>query len=438
MVYGRENSYERSLVMDEEQKKEIAVFRFGIIADFVTGTQLDRGEKERLLADKCARRWTIPFSNRTSIGRSTIRDWIARYKKGGHRLEALYPQERADRGKSRSIDDETAANLTCVRNEKPGATVGALIAVMVKRQLICPGTRLNTTNVWRFLHQNGLMPELKPVDRRKYEAELPNDIWQSDVMHGPQVLVNDRRRKAYLIAFIDDHSRLIPYGAFYLSENLASFLDAFEKALGKRGLPRKLYVDNGSAFRSRQLEHVCASLAIALIHATAYQPQGKGKIERFFRSVRMQFLPSVETEISLADLNIAFQRWLDQYHQRRHSAIGQSPLQRYGANIQCLRAAPDDLKDHFRMVVRRTVAKDRSVTIDGRLFEAPVALIGKRIDLLFHKDKPLRVEARLAGKSYGMLQPVDLAVNCRVKRDKNRNTQLDIDNPNTPGGGKIW
>lgn len=424
--------------MDEEQKKQIAVFRFGVIADFVTGVRLHRGEKERLLADKCARKWAIPYSNRTSIGRSTIRDWIASYQNGGSRLEALYPRERTDRGKSRTIDDETAANLICVRDEMPKATVETLIMVMTQRRLINPGTRLNATNVWRFLHQHGLMPESPRVDRRKYEAELANDIWQSDVMHGPQVLVNERRRKAYLIAFIDDHSRLVPFGGFYLSENLAAFLDAFEKALLKRGLPRKLYVDNGSAFRSHQLEHVCASLGIALIHATAYQPQGKGKIERFFRTVRSQFLPTVKPQDSLCDLNIALQRWLEQYHQRRHSAIAQSPLNRYGANIQCLRAAPDDLKDHFRIVVRRTVAKDRSITLNGRLFEAPVALIAKRIDLLYHKDQPLRVEARLSGKSYGMLQPVDLAVNCRVRRDRNRNTQIDTDDSRPPKGGKVW
>jgi hypothetical protein len=100
--------------------------------------------------------------------------------------------------------------------------------------------------------------------------------------------------------------------------------------------------------------------------------------------------------------------------------------------------APEDLKDHFRIVVRRTVAKDRSVTINGRLFEAPVALIGKRIDLLYHKDQPTQVEARLAGESYGMLQPVDLAVNCRVRRDRNRNTQIDTDNTHPPSSGKIW
>ena len=426
--------------MDEEKKKQIAVFRFGVIADFVTGVKLHRGEKERLLADKCGRQWTIPYSNRTFIGRSTIRDWISNYRNGGGRLEALYPRDRCDKGKSRSIDDETATNLICLRNEMPKATVEVLIAVMTQRQLISPGTRLNPTNVWRFLHQHELMPQSESpgVDRRKYEAELPNDIWQSDVMHGPRVLVNDRRRKAYLIAFIDDHSRLVPFARFYLSENLASFLDAFEKALVKRGLPRKLYVDNGSAFRSRQLEHVCASLAIALIHSTAYQPQGRGKIERFFRTVRTQFLASLTEPSSLEDLNTALDLWLEQYHQRRHSAIAQSPLQRYGANIQCLRVAPDDLKDHFRIVVRRTVAKDRSVTINGRLFEAPVALIAKRIDLLYHKDQPMRVEARLSGQSYGMLQPVDLAVNCRVRRDKNSNTQIDADNSHPPSGGKIW
>ncbi len=426
--------------MDEEKKKQIAVFRFGVIADFVTGAKLHRGEKERLLADKCARQWTIPYSKRTFIGRSTIRNWISNYQNGGCRLEALYPRQRADKGKSRSIDNETATNLICLRNELPKATVETLITIMRQRQLISAGTRLNPTNVWRFLHQHGLMFESQEagVDRRKYEAELPNDIWQSDVMHGPQVLGNDRRRKAYLIAFIDDHSRLVPFAGFYLSENLACFLDAFEKALVKRGLPRKLYVDNGSAFRSRQLEHVCASLAIALIHSTAYQPQGRGKIERFFRTVRTQFLPTVASQITLAELNIAFDRWLDQYHQRRHSAIAQSPLQRYGANIQCLRMAPEDLKDHFRIVVRRTVAKDRSVTINGRLFEAPVTLIAKRIDLLYHKDQPMQVEARLSGKSYGMLQPVDLAVNCRVKRDKNSNTQIDVDHSPAPSSGKIW
>ena len=211
--------------MDEEQKKQIAVFRFGVIADFVTGARLARGDKRRLIRDKCARRWHIPFSDRTRIGATTIRDWIARYETAGRQLEALYPRDRSDNGRMRGIDDETAANLVCLRQEMPSATVAALIETMHRRLLVSAGTHLASTTVWRFLSRQGLMPSCTApaVDRRKFEAELPNDIWQSDVMHGPKVMIDGRRRKAYLIAFIDDHSRLILHAAFYLSENLATF-----------------------------------------------------------------------------------------------------------------------------------------------------------------------------------------------------------------------
>ena len=218
--------------------------------------------------------------------------------------------------------------------------------------MISAGTRLTPSTVYRFLHNHQLM-KVAPgcQDRRKFEAELPNDIWQSDVMHGPLVTAAPRQKKSYLIAFIDDHSRLVPYAQFYLSENLNAFLDAFEKALLKRGLPRKLYTDNGSAFRSKHLEHTTASLGIALVHARPYLPQGKGKIERFFRRVRQQFLPGVASPVSLDDLNQQFERWLrEDYHNKLHTAIGTTPAQRFTAKMECIRPAPDNLSDHFRCI----------------------------------------------------------------------------------------
>lgn len=102
------------------------------------------------------------------------------------------------------------------------------------------------------------------ADLRKLEAKYPNDLWQSDVMHGPRVDFDGKRKKTYLIAIIDDHSRLIPKDRFWFSEKLAFSLDTFEKALLRRGLPRKPYIDNGGAFRSRHLEYAAASLGIAL------------------------------------------------------------------------------------------------------------------------------------------------------------------------------
>jgi transposase InsO family protein len=425
--------------MTENEKQRVAIFRFSVIHDFVGGAALSRGEKRRLLKQKCTRKWDIPFSDRTRISRSAILRWIRIYKDSGERLESLYPKGRSDIGKSRAIDKETGLNLIHLRQEMPDATVPVLIRTMEKRSLLLPGKDLKPTTIYRFLHAQNLMksPDGRKQDRRKFEAELPNDIWQSDVMHGPMVRVGERQRKSYLIAFIDDHSRLIPYAQFYLSEKLTSFLDAFEKALLKRGLPRKLYVDNGAAYRSKHLEHITASLGIALIHAKPYKPEGKGKIERWFRTLRGQFLAEVG-QMSLDELNGAFELWIRElYHQRVHSGTGKKPLDRFTSRMECLRASPDDLKDHFRMIARRRVAKDRTLTLDGNLFEAPVQLIGQRVDLLYHKDSPKSVEVRWQQKSYGYLTPVDLKVNCKVKRDKNNQAQISSER-HKPSGGKVW
>jgi len=406
--------------MTDEQKKQVAIFRFGVISDFVSPTRLAWGERARLIKHKCERSWQIPFSQRTRLSPATIRSWIRAYEKSGQQLQSLYPHSRSDRGQARALDPETTLALIGLRKEMPLAPVHTLIRTARQRSVVDSEQYLAESTVWRLLKREGLMhpSEHPPIDRRRFEAQLPNDLWQSDVMHGPSVLLDGKNRKTYLIAFIDDMSRLICYAQFYRSENLNSYLDALRQALLTRGLPRKLYVDNGPAFRSFHLQQITASLGIALIHAKPYQPQGKGKIERFFRTVRSDFLPGVRAK-TLDDLNLAFDCWLrDLYHNREHRSTGQTPLRRYAAHCECVRAAPKDLADHFRQQARRRVAKDRTVAIAGRLFEAPIALIGKQITLFHHPHDPSRIEARFDGKSYGFLTAVDLNVNCRVKREK--------------------
>ena len=427
--------------MIEDEKMQVAVFRFAVISDFVTAAQMSRAEKRRLMRDKCARKWQIPFSEKTSLSIGTINRWCRLYKDSNGDLKSLQPKDRCDQGKSRAMDEDTCLSLIESKLETPALTVPQLIEQMNRQNRVSPGIVLNNSTVYRFLHQQNLaqLPIKKPVDRRKFEAELPNDLWQSDVMHGPKVDVNGKMRKSYLIAVIDDHSRLIAHGQFYLSEALNSYLEAFENALAKRGLPRKLYVDNGAAFRSRHLEYISASLAIALIHSKPYTPQGRGKIERFFRTVRGQFLTGFKGQ-TLKELNESFEHWLSNiYHQRKHSSTKQTPIERFAANLQCLRAAPDNLHDYFRIVARRKVNKDRSITLNGRLYEAPVALIGKRVELLYHESQPEQIEVQYQNKSFGMLVAVNLNVNCRIKRDKNNNPQIHSNTQlNEYGGGKLW
>ena len=423
--------------MMENKDEVIAIFRFGVIQEFVGGATLTKSEKRRLLTDKCARKWVIPYSSRTRISENTIYRWIRRYRDNRGHITSLYPRKRGDQGKPRKLDDETINIVLTTRRGQIDTPVPMLLEDL-KRQALVPATT-GLTTIYRLFHQHGLMDTSpKPEDRRKFEAELPNDIWQSDVMHGPKVMVNQKMRKTYLIAFIDDHSRLIVFAGFYLSENLACFMDAFEKALSKRGLPRKLYVDNGAAYRSHKLEFTCASLAIALIHARPYKPQGKGKIERFFKTTRSGFLPTADLA-SLERLNQSYANWLETiYHQRTHSATGMTPFYRFSQKLACIRKAPKNLKDHFRKAVYRSVAKDRTITLDGNLFEAPVALIGKRVLLLYHEREPKAVEVFFNQTSYGFLVPVDLHVNCRVKRDRNKNTQLEPDHKTDYQGGGLW
>ena len=423
--------------MTEDEKKQVAVFRHGVIFELASDVELDHGEQERLLKEKCGRKWKIPFSPRTRISRSTILDWVRRYKKGNKKLETLYPASRSDQGRSRSMDEDTCLGLVSLKKEMPGAVVPYLIKCMDDRGMVTPGITLNPSTVYRFLHSQGLMkPSVTQRDRRKFEAELPNDLWQSDVMHGPKVDVDGKQRKTFLTAIIDDHSRLIPHAEFYLSEKLTCYLDVLKQAFLKRGLPRKLYVDNGPAFKSHHLEYITASLNISLIHARPYMPQGKGKIERWFKTVRTSFLPGFKGH-TLDHLNETFDLWVnDVYHQKKHRSIGETPFKRFTSRMECIRPAPDNLKDHFRNVARRKVAKDRTITFKGCLYEAPVCLIGKQVEVLYHANELDNIEIRWENRSYGIIRPVDLHINCRVKRDENNMSDVIItgNNENYEGG----
>ena len=407
--------------MDEEGKRRIAQFRFGVIHDLTGDRKLNRGERKRLLEEKSSCVWEIPFSQRTYISASTILLWVRRYEKGGRRLESLYPEGRCDRGRPRVLDDETVLSLVGLKKQMKGASLPVILREAMLRKILHPGIKAHPATIYRLFRQRGLMKREEAVeDRRRFEAELPNDIWQSDGMHGPRVIVEGKERKTYLFAFLDDMSRLICHAEFFLRERVENYTAALKIALAKRGLPRKLYVDNGPAFRSQLLAHATASLGIALIHSTPYQPQGRGKIERFFRTVRTQLLSACPETLSLEKLNESLNRWLDeQYNATVHSSTRQTPLARYLKHAHLVREAPKDLDDYFRLRTARKVDRDRTVSLNGLLYEAPVPLIGKTITLLYHEGDSARIEAFHEGASHGMLVPLDMNINCRVRREKN-------------------
>ena len=269
---------------------------------------------------------------------------------------------------------------------------------------------------------------------------MPNDLWQSDALHGPKVLEDGKLRQSFVFALIDDHSRLVLFARAYLSEGLESFQDCLIEALARRGLPRKLYVDNGASFRNHTLRYACGRLGIALLHATPYTPEGKGKIERLWKTLRMQLFPLLPPTLTLAELNERLLRWVDEdYHQRVHSSTGQKPLERFLKHVSLLRKAPDNLREYFRRPLDRKVDKDRTVSIYGRLYEAPPGLIGNTITVLYHPTDMSRIEVLFQERSWGFLVPLSVGANYRVRRVTGHQTEIvepreQSDKPQDRGG----
>lgn len=423
--------------MDEMKKEKIALLRFQVIAALLGLRKGDWGKKEKLLQEITQKEWEIPYSARSYIGRSTVLEWLKSYEDSGGRLESLYPKQRTDRGLSRSMDIDTEKTLINLKKELKGATLPTILKIAQERKLLPVDFNVSSKSIYRMFKRYGLDKEEGPKkDRRRFEAELPNDMWQSDCMHGPKVDVDGKLRKSFLFAFIDDHSRLIPHAQFYLRENLESFLDCLLKALEKRGLPRKLYVDHGPSYRAHHLAHITASLGIALIHCKAYSPEQKGKIERWFKTVRMSFLPSLPEKLTLEGLNERLWEWIDKdYHLKVHSSIKQGPLEKYLRHITLIRPAPKNLLDYFRKKVVRTVYKDRTVSILSKVYEAPLGLIDKRVTLLYHESDPGRIEVQYNGKSYGFLVELDPHINSRIRRSRSKTAEIDPSAPESTEEG---
>lgn len=404
--------------MSEHDKSlEIATFRFGIISEFVTNINLSYGEKEHFFKEKVARSYKIPYTDRTSISRSTIISWIQGYKRAGYDIKGLYPKSRKDKGTYKTLDATLRLAIKEMKKENSRLTVPVMIRKLRQKKLLSMDQTINSRSIYTFLKREKLTSLNETAeDRRKFEASAPNEIWQSDVMHGPRSLVSGINRKTYLCAIIDDNSRMIMHAEFYKGETLDNLKNCLKQAIEKRGLPQKLYVDNGSCYRAINLDQITACLGIALQHARPYQPQGKGKIERWFRNVRDNFLPFYTNIQELMVLNEQFFNWVDEYNNREHSSIKSTPYNKYKNNLKCIRPAPKSLMDYFRVIDFRKVKMDRTFQLNSSLYEAPVKLIGKKIEVRYHEDDASQVEIYFDNRSFGVATPVDLHLNSKIGR----------------------
>ena len=409
--------------MDDKAEK-VALFRYGLIAPLVLET-LPRGELTRRAQELAARLYDIPYSGRRQVSVDTLLDWTLRYRRNG--LAALSPQPRQDRGQARAVAPEVATLIERLKRENPHRTGAALL-----RELAVANERnqasLSASTLYRFLRARGLTERQLLLDKatahKKYEAQYANQIWQSDMLFGPWVeRPGGGKRQVFLQATLDDASRLIPHAQFYPDQGLNSFLDCVRQAIAARGVPTRLYMDNAKIYRSPQLARIAASIGILIVHTPPYQPEGRGKIERYFRSVREQFLADLDPKVVLTidQLNQRLWRWIDAvYHCHEHSSLQTTPLLRWQRDIEQVRQLPPstDLRRVFFHRVDRLVRRDSTFLLQSRYFEAPPHLAGKRIEVRFDPLDPAQLEIYCEGKSEGVARLVDAVVNGQLPARK--------------------
>lgn len=449
---GRGNSNGEQLVTKEQDEQnarkakaqQVGLFRFRLISEALS-EELSTKQRGRLVRHVAAQTHAGPFGAPVRVSRATLDRWIRDYRAGG--FAALVPMPR------RVLPGTPPAVLelaVALKTEAPDRTAAQVAAVLAAQGGYAPSAR----TLQRHFAAAGLTrtrPDGAPLAVfGRFEAERPNARWVGDALHGPHVA----GRKAILIAFLDDHSRAVVAARWGYAENAVALRETLRVALAARGRPGQCYVDNGSMFIDAGLRRACAVLGIRLTHSQPGRPAGRGKIERFFRTVRDQFLVEITQNLdgagdlagigsgipvrasavgtsveSLAELNSLFTAWVEQvYHQRIHSETEQPPLARFLAAGPPAPVPADLLQEAFRWGEWRTVTKTGTVSLQGNHYEVDPALAGYKVELVFDPFDLTDIDVRHQGR------PVGKAVPFRIGKHVHTKAASDSPAPVTPTG----
>jgi putative transposase len=388
---------------------EIALFRYGLIAALVQDPPA-KGQLELALREIAAKTYHIPGSTRTRVSVTSLRRYLHTYRTDG--FEGLRPPPRADAGAPRAFPPEVLAKAIALREAQPARTTQTLVEILSRDESLSLAKPLNAHTLTTHLRHLGktrrrLTQNAKAY--RRFEREHVNALWQGDLLFGPWLpdpQRPDQQRRTHLFCFIDDHSRLVPYAEFFYDETLPRMERVLKLGILRRGVPQAVYVDQGQVYSSTQFNAACATLGIRRIQASPYHPEGKGKQERFFETLRLRFLPEVTASAitTLRDLNASLWAWLDSiYHQQEHSETRQTPLARYTAGLDQVRPAdPELLRRAFLWREKRKVQRDATIALQGNRYQVEPQWVGRTLELRFDPFDLSQMELYLDGQALGL------------------------------------
>lgn len=408
--------------MKPEKQQEIALMRYGAIAPLIAGLDENYPSKNAFYTEISNKGLVGPDGRVHHYAPATIEKWYLNYQ--NHGFDALMPKSRADAGMSRKLDDDLQERIRYFKMNYPRMSAAAIY-----RQLKTDGSIINgqvsESTVCRFVNQ--LQNELRQTpnrDMRRYERPHINEVWCGDSSVGPRLTDKDgKKHRIYIIALIDDASRFITGIDVFYNDNFVNLMSVMKSAVSKYGRPKVLNFDNGKSYKNKQMELLAARIGTTLSYCQPYTPTGKAKIERWFRTLKDQWMAGLDMQDfhSLDELRGSLHSYVQRYNQTPHSSLrGMSPQDRFFSEPEQIRRLPaDDIDQNFLLEIERRVSADCVIVIDQIEYEVDCRFARQRIRLRYSPD----MKDIFVVETNGILTPIRLlnkTENAFVKREKVR------------------
>lgn len=409
--------------MTLDQKQNVALFRYGIIAPLETGTSDPAVSNNEFFRRAAEKTYTGPNGKPARVSASTIEKWHRCYKKDG--FEGLMPQSRKDEGVSRKLDQDLQGQIRFLKARYPDISAADILRKLTENGSIRIG-EISASTMERFVRRLRTEDGTGAAkDMRRYERPHINEVWYGDTCYGPYLSTAEGKKRVFFIALIDDASRFIVAADIFFNDNFENLMSVIKSAVSKFGRPRMFSFDNGATYRNKQMELLAARIGSSVHYCEPFTPTSKSKIERWFLTMRMQYLASLDTRDfhSLDELRKHFASYIQRYNQTVHSSLnGMTPEERFFSESGLFhRLTEEAISNSFLYETERKVSPDCVVSINNSEYEIHYRYAKQRIRIRYSPD----MEKVLVVEPDGELTPVTLRPlskheNANVRREKVR------------------
>ena len=406
--------------MEQQKKHDIALMKYSAIAPVISGLPAQYKSFSEYFREVSERGILHPDGTLRHYAVSTISKWYELYSKDG--FDSLQPRGRSDEGKPRKLDNALQEQILYLKEHYPRMGAAAIYKQLQHNGSIRRG-ELSESTVLRFIHR--LSTEKKRTDNqdmRRYERPHINEVWCGDSSAGPYLKTPDgKKRRVYVIALIDDASRMVVGVDVFFNDTFVNLMSVLKSAVAKYGVPKVLNFDNGSAYKNRQMELLAARVGSTINYCRPYTPTAKAKIERWFRTMKDQWMASLDLRDfhSLDALHGSLSAFVRSYNLTPHSSLkGKSPQDRFFSEPERIRRLDmQRIEECFLLELERRVSADSVIVIDGVEYEVDYRFSKQRITLRYSPDmKDIFVLER--DDSLTPIRLLNKQENASIKREK--------------------